>query len=132
MFTLYSSSYSLLTLQPCVDLGLLHSFVTLNSSGMGSLTSNPTSNLEDQGLRFVWALPLDLSGMDGATRSLLSRQHSSLVHWGEQTSSPRYGDSPRRGYSRVYVYTYGEVSTLLSATLLMSMFLLSLSSETVG
>jgi hypothetical protein len=35
--------------------------------------------------------------LDGPTRSLSSRQHGSPGHWGEQTSSPRTGGSPRGG-----------------------------------
>jgi hypothetical protein len=46
----YSSSYSLMALQPCVGLGLLHGgppftgrFVTVNFSTVGSLPPHPTS-----------------------------------------------------------------------------------------
>jgi hypothetical protein len=53
------------------------SFVTVEFSGMG-LSLSPTPNLEDQKLHSVWPLPFDLSGMGGTTKSLCSRQHSSL------------------------------------------------------
>jgi hypothetical protein len=43
--------------------------------------------LEDQGLQSVRPLIFHLSSMGGPTRSLRSRQHSSLGHWGAQTSS---------------------------------------------
>jgi hypothetical protein len=65
-------SSSLLALQPCVGLGLLHGFVTVNFSGMWSLAPRPTLNLEDQELHFVWPLPFHLSGMGGPTRSYAS------------------------------------------------------------
>jgi hypothetical protein len=80
-------SSSLLVLQPCLGLGLLRGFVTVDFSGVGLLAPRPTPNLEDQGLHFVWSLPFDLSGMGGATRSLRSRQHTSPCHWGAETSS---------------------------------------------
>jgi hypothetical protein len=66
------SSSSLLALQPCVGLSLLHEFVTVNFSEVVSLAPK----LEDQGLYFDWPLPFELSDMDGLTRSLHSRQHS--------------------------------------------------------
>jgi hypothetical protein len=43
-----------MTLQPCVDFGLLHGFVTANFSVVGSLAPRPISNPEDQGPHFVW------------------------------------------------------------------------------
>jgi hypothetical protein len=56
-------SCSLLALQPSVGLGLLCDFVTVFFSGLGSLTPHLTSNLEDQGLQFVWPLPFALCGV---------------------------------------------------------------------
>jgi hypothetical protein len=65
---------SLLVLQPCVGLGLLHDplpplgprgFVTVDFVRGGVVS--PTPNLEDQGLHFVWPLPYDMSGLDGPT-----------------------------------------------------------------
>jgi hypothetical protein len=96
---------SSLALQPCVSWPPPWSysigsggFVTVNSSGMGSLSPRPTPNMEDQRLHFVFSLPFDLSGMGGTIRSLRSRQHSSPGHWGAQTSSSRQGGSPRGEY----------------------------------
>jgi hypothetical protein len=37
--------------------------------GVWLLVSRPTPHLEDQGILFVWLLPLDLSGMDASTSS---------------------------------------------------------------
>jgi hypothetical protein len=85
---------SLLALQPCVGLSLLHAFVTVNSSEVVSLA--PTPKLEDQGLYFDWPLPFELSDMDGLTRSLHSRQHSSPGLWARQISPPQ-GGSARGG-----------------------------------
>jgi hypothetical protein len=48
--------------------------------GVGLLTPRSTLDLKDQGLHSVWPPPFDLSGMGGSTRSLRSRQHSSLGH----------------------------------------------------
>jgi hypothetical protein len=36
-----------------VGLGPLHGFVTVNTSGMGSLAPRPTPNLVEQGLHYV-------------------------------------------------------------------------------
>jgi hypothetical protein len=77
---LVSSSYSLLTRQPCVGLGILHGFITLNFSGLGTVAARPTPNLDDQRLHFIWPLHFDLSDMGGCTRSLRSRLHSSPGH----------------------------------------------------
>jgi hypothetical protein len=84
-----------------VGLGPLHRFLTLYFPEMGLLAPCPTQNLEDQGLHSVWPLPFDLSGMDGPSRSLLSRQHNSLGHWGAQTSSPQQKGSPWGGSCRL-------------------------------
>jgi hypothetical protein len=84
-----SSSSSLLALQPCVGICLLHRFVTIDFLGVGALDPRPTPNLKDQGLHFVWPISLDSSGMSGPTRNLRSRQRSSLGHWGAQTASSR-------------------------------------------
>jgi hypothetical protein len=43
-----------------VVIGLLHGFVTVNFSVVGSLLQRPTPKLEDQGLHYVWPLPFDL------------------------------------------------------------------------
>jgi hypothetical protein len=72
--------------QPCVGLGLLRGFVTVIFFGVGSLSPRQTPNVEDQGLHFICPLPFDLSDMGCHTRSLRSRQLSSLGHWGAQTS----------------------------------------------
>jgi hypothetical protein len=85
-YSVCSSSSCLLALQLCVGLYLFHGFsggfATLTFSGVGSLVPRPTPNLEDQGLHFVWPLSTDLSGIDGSTRSLRSRQQSFPGHWG--------------------------------------------------
>jgi hypothetical protein len=60
------SSSPLLALQPCVCLGLLHGFVTVNFLGVWSLAPNSTHDLEDEGLHFIWPLPFDPSGMGGS------------------------------------------------------------------
>jgi hypothetical protein len=78
----------LLALQPCVGLGVLRGSVTVHFSGVGSLASLATPNLDDQELHFVWPLTFDLSEMGGPTRSSRSRQHSFPGHWGTQISSP--------------------------------------------
>jgi hypothetical protein len=49
-FCVFSSS--LVALQPCVGLGLLHGFVTVNIFRVGSLAPRPIPNLEDQGLHY--------------------------------------------------------------------------------
>jgi hypothetical protein len=49
---------------------------------LGSLAPLLTPNLEGLGLHLVWPLHFDLSGTGGATKSLCSRQHTSLGHWG--------------------------------------------------
>jgi hypothetical protein len=71
-----------------VRLGLLHVFVRVNFSGVGSIASRSTPNLENH---------FDLSGMGGSARSLRSRQHSSPGDWGAQTSVPQHGGSTRGG-----------------------------------
>jgi hypothetical protein len=43
----YIHTFSLLTLQPCAGLGLLHGFVTVNISGLGSLAQPPTWRTRD-------------------------------------------------------------------------------------
>jgi hypothetical protein len=96
----YYYYYYLLALQPYVDLGLLHGFLTVNFYGVRSLAPRPNPSLVDQGLSFVWPLTFDLCDMDLFTRSLRSRQHSSLGHWGAWTTSPRQGGSPRGGTSK--------------------------------
>jgi hypothetical protein len=72
----------------------LHGFLTINCFRCGVVSLTPS-----QRLHFAWPLPFDLSGMDGPTRNLRSRQHSSPDHWGTKTSSPWWGGSPRRGIS---------------------------------
>jgi hypothetical protein len=66
----------------CAGLGLLHGFVTVNFSGVGSLVLRSTSNLEGQGRQFVWPLLFYLPGMRVTTRSLHCLQRSSLNHGG--------------------------------------------------
>jgi hypothetical protein len=61
-----------------VCLSLLHSFVTVNISGVGSLTPRPVPNLVDQELHFIWPLPSDLSGMGGPTSSLYAQARVAL------------------------------------------------------
>jgi hypothetical protein len=87
---------SLLALQPSASLVLW----TINNSRFfwdGLLAPNPTPNLENQALHFIWPIHFDLSGTCGTTRSLCSRQHSSLAHLGMQTSPPWYGGCPLKG-----------------------------------
>lgn len=47
------------------------------------------SNLEGQGLHFIWSLPFDLFDLGDAPAKLSSCQHSSLGYQGTNTSSPR-------------------------------------------
>jgi hypothetical protein len=63
--------------------------VAVEFFGVELLAPHLTPNLDDQGLHFALLLPIDLSGKEGPTRSLQSRQHSSPGHSGAQTSSPR-------------------------------------------
>jgi hypothetical protein len=78
-----------MALQPCVGLCLVHGNLWLwrfsnRNIFLGGVVS-PTVNPQTGG-HFLWPLPFYLSGMGGSTRSLRSRQHSSLGHWGAQTS----------------------------------------------
>jgi hypothetical protein len=41
--------------------------------------------MEDQGIYFLWPLLFNVSGMDGPTMSLRSRQQYSSGHWEAQT-----------------------------------------------
>jgi hypothetical protein len=50
-------TFSLLALQPCVGLGLLHGFATVSFSGVELLAPRPTSNMlttDYTSLRHVW------------------------------------------------------------------------------
>jgi hypothetical protein len=63
VFSVLNPSSSLLALQLCVGLCLLHGvhsvgFVTVKFSGIGLLAPRPTPNLEVQGLHFAWLLSL--------------------------------------------------------------------------
>jgi hypothetical protein len=79
---------------------------TFFRGGVVSLMSNLQTG--GQVLHFVWPLPFYLSGMNGSTRSLRSRQHSSPSHWGAQTSSPRQGYSPRGGLIYITLEYYNK------------------------
>jgi hypothetical protein len=74
-------------------LGLLHRLWRFRNSrffcGGGLFAPLQTPNLEDQRLHFVWNLPVDLSGMDGPTRSSRSRQHNPPDRRGAKNSSPQ-------------------------------------------
>jgi hypothetical protein len=85
-----NTSSSLLAPQPYVSLRLLRSFVTANFSGVGSLATRPTPNMEHKGLHFVWPIPYDLSSMGGSTRYIRSLQHNSLGYLGSEVSMIRW------------------------------------------
>jgi hypothetical protein len=52
-----SSSPSLLALQPCVGLGLVRGYVTVDFSGVGSLAPHPTPNLRTRDYTFSGPYP---------------------------------------------------------------------------
>jgi hypothetical protein len=67
MSTWYTAPF-LLALQPCVGLCILHFFVIVDFSGVGSLAPRPTPICKTRSYTSF--------GMGGTTRSLRSRQHS--------------------------------------------------------
>jgi hypothetical protein len=68
----------------CVGLGLYHSFVEVDFSGVGVFASHSAPITEDHGLNSSGPLPFDLSGVCGPTRSLRLHQHSSPGHCGRR------------------------------------------------
>jgi hypothetical protein len=81
---------SLLALQPCLGLGLLHGLIKVKFF-RGGVIRRPTPNPQPggPGTTLRLAPPLWPVWHGWSIRSLCFRQHSSVCHWSTQTSSPQ-------------------------------------------